>query len=439
VGLALLCALAPGALAGPRVDAAGSRVQATVLISRALHGGMPNGPSTHAVISGDKRFARVLAFQSEASNIVRHDSNGKIGDVFLTFRAGPIHNTGARWRPGRTVLVSKNARGRAGNRASFAPAVSGSVDHRPTRIAFLSRASNLGRGDTNGKADAFVAPIRGRSTGPARRVSLPGGRQANADTTAVAISGDGKKVAFVTGGKLYVSTGAGRKPRRVRAPGRAADPSFSAGKHDDLVFGARGGVYLSAEARARPRLVARGGRNPVYNNFNHRVLAYEKAKRGHTQIASRKLGGRERIVSRGAGSLGDGDSRDPMIGNSGFYVSFESEASNLGTNANGRTDDQNGMPDVYLYTAVRRITLVQSVVEKAHPMQGGGRHPSMSFYANYVVFDAPTVPGVRRGQPGLRIRDPYCDPLQERCPSPGSDQGSPFGPPQVYMRWLGAA
>src|SRR3954471_5365913 len=262
-GLALLCALATGARAEPRAVSAGDPEQATSLISRAFDGGIPNGPSTHAVISGDKRFARVIAFQSEASDIVRHDSNGKTGDVFVTFRRGHIGNSGARWRIGRTVLASRNRRGRAGNRESFAPAVGGSVDHRPTRIAFLSRASNLGRRDSNGKVDAFVAPIRGSSTGRVRRISLPGGRQAHADTTAVVVSGSGKKVAFVTGGNLYVWAAGRRKLRRVRVRGPVADPSFSAGKHDDLVFGARRGVYLSSEATGRPRLVARGGRNPA--------------------------------------------------------------------------------------------------------------------------------------------------------------------------------
>jgi hypothetical protein len=128
-----------------------------------------------------------------------------------------------------------------------------------------------------------------------------------------------------------------------------------------------------------------------------------------------------------------------MIGNSGFYVSFESEASNLGTNANARTDDHNGMPDAYLYTAVRRLTLVESVLEKAHPLPGGGRHPSMNYYANYFVFDSPTVVKTRRGRPSLRIPDPYCDPLEQRCPPGGSDDVPTFGPPQVYMRWLGEA
>jgi hypothetical protein len=58
-------------------------------------------------------------------------------------------------------------------------------------------------------------------------------------------------------------------------------------------------------------------------------------------------------------------------------------------NALSRQGDNNGMPDSYLYTNVRDITLVQSVEEKAVPLDGGGENPSMSFYANYIVFDSP--------------------------------------------------
>jgi hypothetical protein len=79
-----------------------------------------------------------------------------------------------------------------------------------------------------------------------------------------------------------------------------------------------------------------------------------------------------------------------VIGNAGYYVTFESDASNLGMNALGRVGDRNGRPDVYLYTNVRHITLVQSVEKKAEPVPGGGQNPSMSFYANYIVFDSPT-------------------------------------------------
>jgi hypothetical protein len=153
--------------------------------------------------------------------------------------------------------------------------------------------------------------------------------------------------------------------------------------------------------------VAPGGRNPVYNDIKRQVVSYEKVAGGHSQIYARDLGGRERLVSGLHGAAGNSDSLDPVIGNAGYYIAFQSSAGNLGTNALSRTGDQNGKPDVYLYTDVRRLTLVQSVADKGVPLAGGGSNPSMSFYANYIVFDSP---------------------------APLDSQDAPH---QIYMRYLG--
>jgi hypothetical protein len=387
-----------------RVDQA--RAQATVLISRAngasADGAVPNGPSTNAVISNDKRYARVIAFESEASNLVSGDTNG-VKDIFMVRRARPINNIGTPWRPGDTLLVSRTSTGQAANGPSFSPAVDGAFHRKPSCVAFLSAASNIVPGDTNGKVDAFVSRGPG---GPPIRVSLPGGRQASSDTTAVAVSGGCSQIAFVTAGTLYVRRGPSAREVRALAQ-NATDPSFSRGLRNDLVFAAPRGVFLSKGGTARPRLVGPGGRNPAYNDVKRQVVIYEKTVGGHVQVVYHDLGKREVVASAHGGSPGNGDSRNPSIGNSGYYMTFETDASNLGVNATGRVGDFNSKPDVYLYTNVRDMTLVQSVEEKAVPLPGGGVNPSMSFYANYIVFDAPA-------------------PL-----------GNADGPHQVYMRYLG--
>src|SRR3954453_10760349 len=121
--LAVLAAAAVSA-AVPASAAASSRadLQYTSLISRSMSGKMPNGASTHPVISGDKRFARAIAFESEASDLVRGDTNG-FQDVFAVLRAGRIDNRGAKWVPGRTVMVSRTASGRPPNGPSFDPSI----------------------------------------------------------------------------------------------------------------------------------------------------------------------------------------------------------------------------------------------------------------------------------------------------------------------------
>ena len=399
--LTLIACAALTAGAAVPAGALAERNQSTTLISAAAAGGLPDGPSSHAVISGDQRHARAVAYESEATNIVAGDTNGH-KDVFVALRGGTADNSGSEWGRGSTRLISRGAGGAPANGDSFAAAVDGGFHYRPSCVGFLSDASNLVSGDTNGKTDAFVAKIRG---GAVRRVSLPRGRQARADTTAVAVSGNCKLIAFVTGGRLYVSVD-GKRPKRL-AGRHAADPSFSTGLRTDLVFGADGGVYLSAHGTGKPKLVAPGGRNPAYNDIKRQVITYERTIAGHTQIAYRDIGRPEQIISSHAGNDGNADSINPVIGNAGYYVTFESLASNLGLNALGRTGDRNGQPDTYLYTNVRDITLVQSVERKAQPLPGGGQNPSMSFYANYIVFDSP-------------------GPL-----------GAFAGPHQVYMRWLG--
>jgi hypothetical protein len=412
--IALVTALATcTALLVLGAGSAAGRTTDTYLISRAAGGGIPNGPSTNSVISNDKRFARAIAFESEASNLVGRDTNG-LKDVFVVRRNYKIDNNGSSWCPrpcgvdrsnGRTVLASRTFNGQPANGMSFSPALGGAFRSVPKCVGFLSAASNIVRRDTNRQVDAFVANLKG---GKPRRISLPGGKQSNAATTAIAVSGDCTKYAFITGGKLYVKSKKRKRPRHLRASGTAADPSFSTGLRNDLVFGASRGVYLSKNAGKRPRLVGRGGRNPVYNDIKRQVVAYEKRRGGHWQIAYHDIGKRERIISKRGGSVGNGDSRKPVIANSGYYVTFESDASNLGTNANGSTDDNNGQPDAYLYTDTRKITLLVSVDEPSDGLPGGGRNPFLSFYANFITFDSPAP--LRNAQAN----------------------------PQVWMRWLGA-
>lgn len=396
---AALCALA----ALPATAAAVTRAeqQETQLISRNLDGGLPNGPSGNSVISGDKRYARAIAFESDASDLVPNDTNGQ-RDVFAVIRGGAFDGEGTRWKPGPTVLVSRTASGAPANGPSFAPSIDGAFQDAETRgpscIGFLSAASNLVANDTDGHVDAFL----GTPSGDPPRLISPA---VDADTTAVAVSGDCSRVAMVTGGRLYISDG--RLTRLVSTESPVTNPSFSTGRNQDLVFATPAGAWLLREDASKPELVAPGGRNPVYNDVKRQVVAYERDQGGHTQVMFHDLGKPEHAASSLDGVFGNGDSHDPVIGNSGYSLAFETSASNLGINSLGRAGDTNGAPDVYLYTDNRKLTLLESVEQKAVPLPAGGTHPGMNFYNNYITFDTPA-------------------PI-----------GAASGPTQVYMRYLG--
>ncbi|MEA2451101.1 MAG: hypothetical protein QOG63_3033 [Thermoleophilaceae bacterium] len=403
VSIALL-AVTAGTFAAPALADKRADLQSTRLISRSVDGGMPNGESSHAVISGDRRDARAIAYQSDATDLVGGDTNG-VTDIFVVNRGGSYGNNGNEWFGGTTTRVSRPKLGGQANGPSWAPSIGGSYKNRPKCVAFLSSATNLVPGDTNGKVDAFVVQLNGHNV---KRVSMPGNHQASVDTTDVEVSGSCKRTAFVTGGTVFTRGAASTK--RI---GTGADPSWSTGLMHDLVYGGPKGIYLSKKGARSGKLISHGGSNPAYNDIKRHVIAYEKTKNGHTQVYWRCLAGsrdcnrREHKASSRKGALGNGDSRNPVIGNSGYYITYESDASNLGVNSLRRVGDFNRRPDAYLYTGVRDMTLVQSVFEKAVPLDGGGYNPSMSFYANYITFDSPTP------------------------------MGSVDGPHQVYLRYLG--
>lgn len=132
------------------------------------------GNSSDARISDNGRY---VAFASSSTTLVAGDSNGVV-DIFVRDL-----------QLGTTSRVSVDSLGNQANGASGNPAIS--ADGR--FVAFQSAASNLVAGDSNAVPDIFVHD----RMGPTTRVSLStDGIQANGFSSAVAISADGRFVAF---------------------------------------------------------------------------------------------------------------------------------------------------------------------------------------------------------------------------------------------------
>ena len=158
----------------------------TQRVSVSSRGAQGDNISSSPAISGDGRF---VAFVSNATNLVRRDTNG-VRDIFVHDRAR-----------GTTERVSVSSSGAQGNGASggsgatndvatIAPAIS--ADGR--FVAFESLASNLVPGDTNGTRDVFVRDRQARTT---ERVSVASdGTQANGFSSPGSINGDGRLVVF---------------------------------------------------------------------------------------------------------------------------------------------------------------------------------------------------------------------------------------------------
>lgn len=121
----------------------------TTRVSVASDGSQGNDQSTWRAMSGD---GRVVAYLSRATNLVLGDTHG-LTDLFATDRT-----------TGVTSRVSVGVGGAPANAASSNPSLSRDGRY----VAFISEASNLVVGDTNGVADVFVTDRLGRHEPRAR-------------------------------------------------------------------------------------------------------------------------------------------------------------------------------------------------------------------------------------------------------------------------------
>jgi Tol biopolymer transport system component len=147
----------------------------TTRVSISSSDGQGNGPSSDPAISADGRF---VSFSSEASNLVPGDTN-RASDVFVHDR-----------RTHRTLRASLNSLERQGKGDSMASHLAPAG----TLVAFTSRASNLVRGDSNRVSDIFV---RDTAAGRTERISVNStGSQANADSNRAAGFAGRRYIAF---------------------------------------------------------------------------------------------------------------------------------------------------------------------------------------------------------------------------------------------------
>ncbi|MEW6775411.1 MAG: hypothetical protein AB1405_03915 [Bdellovibrionota bacterium] len=213
--------------------------EGSALASSSVNDSFANGPSYFPSLSADGRYA---VYVSDASDLVENDTNG-VSDVFLYDReTGTVLRVDTDCAGDETPYgATAPAISASGRYVAFASAalsefdennvaalslyvrdlatgdgflVSAGLNDEPANdvsagaslsddgryVAFLSAASNLVEGDTNGKWDVFVSDLKTQQT---ERVSLSSeGSEADGDNvfflSRPAISGDGRYVAFAS-------------------------------------------------------------------------------------------------------------------------------------------------------------------------------------------------------------------------------------------------
>jgi Tol biopolymer transport system component len=325
---------------------------ATMLASVSSSESAGNGPSDNPALAGD---GAAVAFQSDATNLVTADTNVAT-DVFLR-----DPQTGA------TTRESVSSTGVEGNGPSEYPTVSADGRY----VAFVSAATNLVPGDTNGVADVFV---RDRLTGTTTLVSVSSsGAQGDGPVAQEppAISPDGRYIAFSSAATNLVADD-GNGVRDVflhdRTTGLTVRVSVSTfgregnGPSDDPGVSADGSIVAFAS----------NATNLVPNDFNATtdVFVYEVVP------------ARTSRVSVATAGEPNGGSSAPVITSDGMEIVFQSSASNL------VPSDTNQAPDVFIYDRDTGTSERVSVSGDGTQASGPSSSPAMSGDGRYVTYSS---------------------------------------------------
>jgi len=358
----------------------------TSLVSVSSEEAQGNIDSGGGAISADGRY---VAFQSQASNLVPGDSNGR-ADVFVRDRT-----------TGTTRRVSVSSSERQAIYPAGLPSGHASISADGRHVAFASGASNLVSGDTNRRIDVFV---RDRWTGTTRRVSVSSNQtQANRRSDLPQLSADGQYVAFRSDASNLVSGDTNTNEDvfvRSRATGTTRRVSVSSNETQGVRMDpVPGGPAISADGRyvafhsTASNLVA----EDTNGEFGVDVFVRDRAA-GTTQLVS--------VNSNEA--QGDDFSADPSISADGQRVAFRSAASNL-------VDGDTGQVDIFVRDQGAGTTSRASVSSGGTPANSSCQdgenicgYPEISGDGRHVAFitDASNlVPGDTNGLVDTFVRD----------------------------------
>jgi hypothetical protein len=326
-------------------------VPETIRASVSTSGVQANGDSDRPSID---QFAQFAAFESFASNLVPGDTNG-VEDVFVRGLLANPNQT--------TQRVSVSSTGAQGNGSSATPVISANGRY----VAFVSNATNLVSGDTNGVRDIFVHDLM---TGKTKRVSVGIHGQANGPSQLPAISGDGRCIAFASSASnlvpgdtnnatdIFVRDTVAKTTTRVsvasdgtQANGNSSDPSINS--CDDVVFDSLASNLVSGDTN------------------------------GVSDVFEKTPGlGTTRLSMSPTGEQANGDSIEPVISGNDQFVAYTSSASNL------VPGDTNLDPDVFrvdtLTGETERWSLATNGAQAAFGLGTG--QPSITTAGGSIAF-----------------------------------------------------
>lgn len=291
----------------------------TTRLSVATDGIEGNGASSRPVVSAD---GRIVAFYSDASNLVSNDTNGAT-DVFVHDRI-----------TGTTTRLSVAPDGTQGNGNSFNPSISDDG----TLVVFGSEATNMVVDDTNTVSDVF---LHNRSTGETTRLSVVAGVQGNGDSRIPILSGDGGTVTFISEATNLVS-GDNNQVADIFVYDRASDTLTRVSVATDGTEG--NGDSLKPTISQNGRIIA-------FYSFASNLVADDTNDATDIFVHDRANGITTRISISSSGVQGDRYSFDPAISADGHIIAFNSDSTTF------VSGDTNNLYDIFVYERFHRFFL----------------------------------------------------------------------------------
>ena len=359
----------------------------TQRVSVATGGAEANDSSGFPKISGDGRF---VVFHSAATNLVGGDTNGAV-DIFLHDR-----------QTGVTERVNVDAGGAQATGTSQFPAISADGNY----VAYLSDATNLVAGDTNGFRDVFV---RDRAAAVTQRASVDSAEvQANNsshDFFPPSISATGRYVAFGCSASNLVAgdvNGGGDIFVRDLQLGTTERVSLGAGG----VEGNNSSIYGVISGDGRFVAFSSNASNLAPDaNFWTDIFVRDRLT-ATTQIVS---------VATGGGAA-NAYNLDPAISADGRIVAFYGDSTNL------VAGDLNATYDVFTHDRATGVTERVSVSTTGIEGNGSSGYPNLSGDGRFVSFGSASsnlVGGDTNGFFDAFVRDRIASGFTSLC-DPGS-------------------
>jgi hypothetical protein len=321
----------------------------STLISVSLAGNGGNGDSFATGISSNGQYA---VFESSATDLASGDTNNAT-DVFVR----DVIN-------GTNMLVSISTNGGFGNGSSGSAVITPDGHY----VAFVSSASNLVAGDSNGIPDIFVRDLQSGTT----TIASPGARSvgvtAGSASAAPVITPDGRFVAFYSSATNLVAgiTNIGDIYVRNLIAGTTSWASTDARAQLKAVFGTTNGVCFSQKISEDGLLVAYEVSAAAYAKTAGVVLRYNLASHQTDVVntnANAPIGAYE-------------DPRTIDLSPDGRFVASVANTDTSGVNS-----------VVYLWDAQTGTNrLVSAEVNNAAPVSGSSYAPLVEPSGRYVAF-----------------------------------------------------